>query len=178
MSTQADQTATQTMDPEAVLQRKLKRAGAICKILRKAVIDKFGADGVSEEMDGVFKSFTRVWEIMDSDGNPSQATVSCAVVASGSLEVTLTKNIAERLNAKATDNASDDTPAVLLQIPLSHIVEQSPNVMIVRVKNPPLAPTMCGYWKVKESLDPEDLNVSPHHTYPALLAMVYGLCSV
>ena len=178
------------MDAPAVLQRKLKRAAAICKMLHKAVSDKFGNhDLVIHTSDGVSKGFTRAWEIKDSDGNPSQATVSCSVIENGSLKVEFSRNIAERLDAKATDDAIDGTPSFLLRIPLPLSVEEqastalapeTPKMMIVRVKSPQgqASATMCGFWKLKESLDPDNLDFSPYHTYAVLLDMLYGLCSV
>ena len=171
---QVDSEAIPAADPTcALLQRKLRHAAIICEQLYDDVVKQTGTDGFSVEKNTAgFQSFDRVWEIHDSKGTPSRASVACSVHATGSLRVELTKNLSERFDAKATDNARDNTPSVLMRM-LS-----DSGVMIVRVKNPSDASTMCGYWKIVESTQENCPDAVPHHTYANLVSMVRELCSV
>ena len=171
MPMQVDYADTPAADPAALLQQKLRRAAIICEQLYDVVVEQTGTDGFSVEKNTAgFQSFERVWEIHDLKGTLGRASVACSVNATGSLRVELTKNLAERFNIQPAGDARDATPSVLL-----HILRGGPRVMIVRVKNPSDAPTMCGFWKIVESTQPDAV---PEHTYLNLERMVRELCSV
>lgn len=198
MSQQADQMVVvssqetpEAVVPDAALQKKLTRTGIICGGLYQDVIELFGEENVTvvRGEGGICTGFTREWDLEGMDGNFSQASVTCSVHTNGSLKVAFTKNLAEHLiTDSSTEPAKDGTPAVLLYLfcepkavilnpPLVPAPDPVPN-LVVKVKNPPSASTMYGFWKIAESLVPGDPEAVPGHNYAALAGMVRALCSV